>query len=32
MNEVWGNRETEKEEMEDFDNAFRTFFTKHKVI
>ncbi|KAM0851416.1 hypothetical protein ACQ4PT_052436 [Festuca glaucescens] len=32
MNEVWGNPETEKEDLEEFEDAFLTFFAKHKTI
>lgn len=32
MNEVWGNPESEKEDLEEFEDAFRTFFAKHKTI
>jgi hypothetical protein len=32
MNEVWGHPETEKQELDDFEDSFRTFFMKHKVI
>jgi hypothetical protein len=32
MNEVWGNLENQKEDLEEFEDAFRTFFMKHKII
>jgi hypothetical protein len=32
MNEVWGNLETEQQDMVDFEDSFRTFFTKHKAV